>query len=341
MCFGTDDTWTFPPGRVMTLKPLQAFATLKGRRHYPSFLIAPILRSVYHSFLARVAPGDLVWCHNQTQVCAALQDTVHARGAKLIYHAHDAWALRRGSRQLKSLSPDAWVFVSQALRNEWLKALPDLRNVHVVHNGANESVFYPAPRLHTTLHAVPTVLFVGRLHPEKGVHLLLEAITLLNRKGIPVECRIVGSAFSGTSAPTAYVKSLHRSAPKNVTFVGHLSASEIAQELRSADIFCCPSVWQEPFGKVNVEAMACGIPVVASRVGGIPEIASEGGVLLVEPNSSESLSDALQKILTNSDLRLSLAEQGLQSFRSRFRWSQALKQYNTIASALWEGPHTR
>ena len=341
VCFGTDDTWPFPPGRVITLKALQAFARLKGRRHYPSWLSGPILRSVYHSLLALVAPGDLVWCHNQTQVCAALQDAVHARGAKLIYHSHDAWAVSRGPSVASSLSPDAWIFVSEALRKEWLKALPDLQNTHVVHNGANESIFYPAPCLHKRREAVPTVLFIGRLHPEKGVHILLEAIAVLNRKGIPVECRIVGSAFSGTSTPNAYIQSLRRSAPGNVAFVGHRSTSEIAKELRSADIFCCPSIWQEPFGKVNVEAMACGIPVVASRVGGIPEIASEGGVLLVEPNSSASLSEALQRLVANPDLRVSLAEQGLQSFRSRFRWSHALNKYSMIASAISEAPHRR
>jgi spore coat protein SA len=333
VCISADCTWGFSPHRVITAAGLQVFARLKGRRYYPAWLTGPMLRVIYRPFLAVLKKGDIVWCHNQTQVCAALQDGVHARGAKIIYHSHDAWPVSRGPRQLRNLSPDAWIFVSEALRREWLRVLPSLKNTHVVHNGADESLFYPA-REKTHDDSVPTILFVGRLHPEKGVHVLLDSIALLNEKGLPLKCRIVGSAFSGNSAPTPYVQSLRRNAAKNVEFVGHRSAKEISEEFRSADIFCCPSIWQEPFGKVNIEAMACGIPVAATRVGGIEEIASTGGVLLVKPDCAGDLADALQRLLENPDLRATLAEQGLKSFLSRFKWSSILSGYDLITSTL-------
>jgi glycosyltransferase involved in cell wall biosynthesis len=93
------------------------------------------------------------------------------------------------------------------------------------------------------------------------------------------------------------MRKLFKTKPSNVEFKGYRSAKDIGEEYRAADILCCPSIWQEPFGNVLIEAMACGIPVVATRVGGIPEIAAEGGVQLVEPNSAVELANALQKLI--------------------------------------------
>jgi glycosyltransferase involved in cell wall biosynthesis len=113
-------------------------------------------------------------------------------------------------------------------------------------------------------------------------------------------------------------------------FIPHLLATEIAQEYRGADILCCPSICQEAFGKANIEAMACSIPVVATRVGGIPEIAAEGGLLLVNPNSAQELADSLQSLIEDKDLRKKLGREGFASFRRRFTWEINVKRYNEI-----------
>ena len=85
---------------------------------------------------------------------------------------------------------------------------------------------------------------------------------------------------------------------------------------------------------VNIEAMACGIPVVASRVGGIPEIAAGGGILLVEPDSPIELADALQKLIENRGLRAKVAADGLFSFQQQFAWTTINKQYESIVRRL-------
>ena len=76
--------------------------------------------------------------------------------------------------------------------------------------------------------------------------------------------------------------------------------------------------------------MACGLPVVASRVGGIPEIAADGGILLVDPESSLELANALQKLVQDQQLRTRMAVEGLQSFQKRFTWAKIYKQYQQI-----------
>ena len=88
---------------------------------------------------------------------------------------------------------------------------------------------------------------------------------------------------------------------------------------------------------MNVEGMACGIPVVASRVGGIPEIAAEGGVILVEPDSAVELADALQKLVKDGDLRVKVAAQGLSSFRRRFTWPIIVKGYEGVEACAIPG----
>jgi spore coat protein SA len=334
VCLEADNTWNLPDEQILQLPGLQLYSRFRARQYYPQLINGPLLRKIYSALLQRLQKGDVVWCHNRPQTCAALASIVRRRGAKIVYHAHDAWSVLRVPHLIESLRPDAWIFVSEALRKQWLTRIPTLSNTFVVHNGANEDLFYPAP-FH--VNDVPIILFVGRLQPEKGVHILLDAIQMLNSQAIECKCRIVGSSFSGGSERTSYEDSLRLRATANVTFAGHRSAREIADEFRAADIFCCPSIWQEPFGKVNIEAMACGLPVVATRVGGIPEIAAQGGVILVEPEQVAELADALKRLLTEPSYRSRTAEEGLQSFSARFKWSTILEQYRLICSSTWIG----
>jgi spore coat protein SA len=278
--------------------------------------------------------GDIVWCHNQPIFAAALEKEIHLKGAKLVYHCHDGLTGYPLRKAFKLFTPDAYVFVSEYLRQNFLHIFPWLRNTYTLHNGADEALFYPRQVRDGIDKTVPTILFVGRLHPVKGVHILLEAMSILQRRKVSAKCKVVGSSFSGGSKVTPYVKQLLKSSPSNVSFVGHRSALDIAEEYRSADILCCPSIWQEAFGMVNIEAMACGIPVVASRVGGIPEIAAGGGILLVEPDSPIELADALQKLIENRGLRAKVAADGLFSFQQQFAWTTINKQYESIVRRL-------
>jgi spore coat protein SA len=260
---------------------------------------------------------------------------VRNAGAKLICHFHDGNDEQLVKTSFQHFEPDASIFVSEYLRCFWLSCLRCLANTYVVHNGADEDALYPVSASEAR-NQTPVVLYVGRLHPEKGPHVLLEAMRILHARRVRAKCRIVGSSYSGGSEPTPYVNRLLRSRPINVEFEGFCSAKNIGALYRSADILCCPSIWQEPFGKVNIEAMASGIPVVASRVGGIPEIAANGGVVMVTPGAPVELADALQELIEKKSLRNSLGAKGLQSFRENFTWRAVLKNYQMITDAFKE-----
>jgi phosphatidylinositol alpha-mannosyltransferase len=132
------------------------------------------------------------------------------------------------------------------------------------------------------------VLFVGRFdEPRKGLRHLLTAACLIRESGRAIEVRIAGEGdrtqFDGISQRASAV------------FLGRLSDTALANEYRSADVFCAPATHGESFGLVLVEAMACGCPVVASDIGGYRE-ASNGAAMLAPPRDPRALAQALRRM---------------------------------------------
>ncbi|GLX52598.1 glycogen synthase [Streptomyces hygroscopicus subsp. hygroscopicus] len=177
---------------------------------------------------------------------------------------------------------DRIVAVSAAMREDVLRVYPQVapERVRVIHNGIDPDAYRPDPRtdaLHR--HGVdpdrPYALFVGRVTRQKGLPHLLRAAF-----GLPPEAQLVlCCGQSDTPAIAAEVAALVeelRAARDGVFRIdGMLDSTSVRQLLTHATVFVCPSVY-EPMGIVNLEAMACGTAVVASAVGGIPEVVADG-----------------------------------------------------------------
>jgi spore coat protein SA len=133
-----------------------------------------------------------------------------------------------------------------------------------------------------------------------------------------------------------YLRTLKERKPENVEFGEYVTGETLGDEFRQASIFCCPSVWNEPFGMVNVEAMACGLPIVASAVGGIPEIFRHGGAMLVPGGSVSALADALEILITDPARRKEIAAEGTRSFEEHFRWAVIRDEYMQLVETLQE-----
>jgi spore coat protein SA len=118
--------------------------------------------------------------------------------------------------------------------------------------------------------------------------------------------------------------------PANTELAGYYSGNEFASLLRGADIFCSPSIWNDPFPLAPLEAMASGLPVVASRAGGIPEALAHGGGILVAPNNPEALADALRLLLEDVKYRQRLGAEAVQAFRHHFRWDAVRADYHAL-----------
>jgi spore coat protein SA len=173
------------------------------------------------------------------------------------------------------------------------------------------------------------LLYVGRIRPEKGLLDLIEAVEKIVQRGEREPLLLVaGSGTLGYEAQRtahpelqAYEQQVrHRAASLPVRFLGEVPRPDLPRLYRAADIFVCPSVYEEPFGMVNVEAAAAGLPVIATSVGGIPEaVLHEHNGLLVSAGDAQALADALLRLMSDSSLRYRLGRVA-QDLASQHDW---------------------
>ena len=177
---------------------------------------------------------------------------------------------------------DAVIAVSQEMRRDVLACYPaiDPERVTVIHNGIDPDEYRPDAATDVLERqgidpSRPSVVFVGRISRQKGIVHLLEAALEIDRSAQLV--LIAGAP--DTEELAAEVRALHARVQErrgNIIWIEKMAPRvDVIQVLSHATVFVCPSIY-EPFGLVNLEAMACGAAVVASAVGGIPEIVVEG-----------------------------------------------------------------
>ena len=191
-------------------------------------------------------------------------------------HGHSDHLSERRIDQLRR-HVDRFVMVSHYVAELWLASGLDPDKVDVVFNGVDPDE-YPfggndersAARHALGLREEPFIVtYFGRLDREKGIHVLLEAWRQLGLGPDEAELLVVGSSTAHEDA-AAYQRELHALATDTVRFIS--GRRDVVTPLHASDVVVVPSVWQEPFGRTVIEALSTGRPVLASRVGGIPEI---------------------------------------------------------------------
>lgn len=336
-----DGTWSLDRRQVRVVK---GFALYKFVNDHADSLLRwslrmRVLRAIFGPVLRDLGPGDTVWVHNRPEFAAALEPLVHRRGARLVLHLHNSHLIEFPERVIDAIKADGYVFLSEFLEREARYVFPKLGSTHVTYSGADEAIFFP--RAEDARGKPPMVLYVGRLVPEKGVHVFLQAMRLLCARGVAIDGVVLGGAGFGKRATTPYIQQLYREAPPNLKFQPYCSGAALGEWFREADFFCVPSIWQEALGLVVLEAMASGLPVVASRSGGIPELLAGGGGVLVERGSAERLADALELLATDVSRRQRLAREAHASFRRSFTWSVVRENYRRILESLPQGEAAR
>lgn len=150
----------------------------------------------------------------------------------------------------------------------------------------------------------PTILALGRLSPEKGFAVLIDAVAQLRREAIPASLRIVGD---GPERAALEAAAREAGIAEAVSFAGELPPAAVRRELAEADIFCMAS-FSEGLPISLMEAMAIGLPVVSTWIAGIPELAEdEATALTVPPARPDALANALRRLANDADLRQRLA----------------------------------
>jgi spore coat protein SA len=274
-----------------------------------------------------------LYIHNRPECVDVLERIAKQRGIHLVLHMHNSLLHPRSRKHFPALRDVPIVFCSEFLRAEAVSANPGhFQRTHVVYNGADRDKFRAARR--PRHKAVPQIIYTGRLVPHKGVHVLTAAMDVLQRKGISATCTIVGGSAFGNSKTTRYIRKLESTRPGNTELIGYRSGTELANLLSQADIFCCPSIWNDPFPMSLLEAMASGLPVVASKTGGIPEELAYGGGVMVPADDKEALAAALLQLLEDASYREKLGSEALRAFQTHFLWDCVRDQYRSFVGGL-------
>jgi spore coat protein SA len=232
---------------------------------------------------------------------------------------------------------------------------------HAIHNGCDPDLFRLADsggdRAASLREALglgdrKIVTFVGRVTPEKGVHVLIEAMKTVLR-GEPKAALLIVGAFSPNPPSPAWLSSgcddfeayktdyeqqLRKAARPfgdAVRFAGRVPYAELAAYYAATDVLVHPAVWNEPFGMIITEAMACRRPVVSTRAGGIPEIVVDGETgLLAEPGDPVSLAERILEVLADRELALRMGERGRERVERMFTWEHTAAGFREVLASL-------
>ncbi len=215
-----------------------------------------------------------------------------------------------------------------ALTDDMKKEILNLydREVRVIPNGVSDNFFQTSRKPAKNDSDVTTILFVGRLVNMKGVKDLIEAISVLRERSIRTHVKIVGDGPEmGALKKTAQVKGLSQ----NITFFGEMHNRDVPVVMSESEIFVLPSK-NEGFSNTILEAMASGLPIIASRVGGNPSIIidKESG-LLVEPNNPTDIADKIEILINDEALKNKIIESN-RSKILKYRWENVAEQLETI-----------
>ncbi len=252
-------------------------------------------------------------------------------------------------------SADAVVAVSSGMKRDILKAYPsvDPARVHIIYNGIDLAEYQrdESTDVVESLGIDPTqpyVVFVGRVTRQKGIVHLLEAARHIDKSVRIVLCageadtedlkREVEALGSSIEAERGGLLWIHKMLPR----------PQLIQVLSHASVFVCPSIY-EPFGIVNLEAMACGAPVVASAVGGIPEVVEDGktgylvafepdGTPMGAPKDREAFARALatrvNELCADAALGRRMGAAGRKRVEEHFAWSSIARQTAQLYGSL-------
>jgi spore coat protein SA len=307
---------------------------------------------------------DVVHIHNFSQFVPVVRRLNPQ--AKIVLHMNCNWLAQLDARMIdrRLRHADAILGCSEYVTGNTRARFPHHADrCMTVYNGVNPQEFYPngrQPNASTGGH----VVFVGRISPEKGLHVLLEAFERVAARRPDVSLEVIGpefvapmdfivalsedrrvrglSRFYAGSYPEHLRRQVRGPLQRRVSFVGAAPHHEVVERLRKADVCVVPSVWSEPFGMPAVEAMAISLPVVASRAGGLTEIVMDGETgLLAEPDNPSTLAEALLRLLEDGALARAMGRAGRQRVEQMFSWEGISETVKRCYAALCSGVSTR
>jgi spore coat protein SA len=314
----TADLYPLPHRSSQAWRWCNLIGRIPRARRYEDQLWLRALLGQLHRF-------DAVHIHNRPQWVSWLRGMGY-RGL-IVLHLQNNHLGHWSSAMLDALAPqlDLLAVCSSFLRNTFAPRSSALAaKTEVVFNGVNTTLFHPQE----PIREPETIFFVGRFDREKGVLQLVQAYARVIREHPQAQLVIGGTTGFGVHEETAYVRevrgaaaALAREKGAKITFTGYLHHDhDLPAWFQRATIFASPSLFQEPFGLVNAEAMACATPVVGSNRGGIPEVLGPTGCL-IDPENIDQFAEALCSLLGDRGQRAQLGRAAYLRCLEKFDWN--------------------
>jgi glycosyltransferase involved in cell wall biosynthesis len=226
------------------------------------------------------------------------------------------------------------IALSDALARTARRTAPEI-DIQVIPNGIDTDQFSPPERRNPNSNT--RLITVARLLERKGIHTILEACA--NPTVLPIELQIIGTGpYEGELRELVDNLGLG----DRVKFLGYVPNEELPRYYRRSDIFVLPSA-TESFGLVFAEAMSCGLPIVASNVGGIPETVRDGiDGLLCAPNDPVALRENIMQLMSSAGAREDISHSQRQRILKHYPWEHIAARYAAVyRSALDESGGAR
>ena len=231
-----------------------------------------------------------------------------------------------GSSFFKMIKTDHMIAASRALKRVYVEAGFDKNSFKVIYLGASEDLLKQGGERLFENNNIFKLLYVGQLDEKKGVHIAIQALAyLVNHKGIKdIQLDIVGA---GKEEYLQMLKQLVLSTDldKYVNFLGKMECLALLNFYKNHHLLLVPSIWIEPFAGVIVEGLSAGLGVVATRIGGSPEIINNGeNGLLIEPNNIGELAEAIMKCMKDRELLKGIGLNGRKTVVDRFNLNNTI-----------------
>jgi glycosyltransferase involved in cell wall biosynthesis len=303
---------------------------------------------------------DIIHIHNFSQFVPTIRD--RNPNAKIVLHLHCEWVNRLDREAIASrlAKVDLVIGCSDYITNKIKTRFPQYASIcQTINNGVDTNHFVPAaqdpPQQPKTAPKIPKILFVGRISPEKGVHDLIDAFIKVTEQYPQAVLTIAGPHLvivrellcDIQPEPEVqalkdfysidYLEHLKSKIPAHLTsqviFTGSLRQPELLPYYQQADVVINPSL-SEAFGMSLVEAMATETPVIATKIGGMPEIVDDNVTgLLVEPGNPQELADAAVELISHPDRAREMGTAGRKKVRQCYSWSKIVESLvNTYAA---------
>jgi phosphatidyl-myo-inositol alpha-mannosyltransferase len=229
------------------------------------------------------------------------------------------WVGKRFAGQLAE-KLDGRIAVSSAARHFISRYFPG--EYTIIPNGVDLDRYGDAEPFEHLRDGTVNILFVGRFEERKGLIHLLKAYHRLRKRKVDARLLVIGSGPKARE----YRRYVGLRQIRDVEFLGRVSDDDKARYFASADIFCAPATGQESFGIVLLEAMAAGVPIVASDIHGYKRVVQRGVQgLLVEPRNHRALAAALYKLANDEELRHRMGEEG-RALAPEYSWDRVTEQ---------------